>query len=299
MKRSNCAICGSGAPRKLLYKQSFAVDDLTEKVFSARRLPDGLHYQIYKCLRCGLVFSDPVLEEYEINKLYKDSRFTYKDNVADLTRTYGYYLDSLKKFRVRKNRLLEIGSGNGFFLREAKRQGYDEVWGVEPSLDAINKTSKDLRRNLKNDVYGRRLFPGNFFDVICFFQVFDHVLGPNEFLENCRYHLKPGGLILAFNHNVDYILARLLGNKFPIFDVEHTFLYSPKTMSKIFKKHGFEVLQSSQAFNYYPIGYLAKMFPFPGFVGKIMFFLVNNLGLSEMRLKMKIGNLVLISRKEK
>lgn len=79
----------------------------------------------------------------------------------------------------------------------------------------------------------------NFF----FFQTFDHISDPNGFLEEYYRILKKGGYILSFNHNIKSFTNQLLREKSPIIDIEHTFLYSPFTIKKIFEKNKFDVIE--------------------------------------------------------
>ena len=53
---------------------------------------------------------------------------SYDSHVANLQKTYGHYLSRLESYGAKKGKILEIGCGNGFFLEEAKRQGYEEVY---------------------------------------------------------------------------------------------------------------------------------------------------------------------------
>lgn len=285
MKSQFCPICGPKTAKKLLYKQNFSLGQINAKVFSARRLPDRLHYRLVRCGSCGLVYSDPILDEAKIANLYHKSQFTYADRINDLTKTYGYYLRKLNSYGVTRNRFLEIGCGNGFMLAEAKRQGYREAWGVEPSRDAIMSASSKIKNKIKNSVFDQKLFPKNYFDVICFFQTFDHIINPNQFLKDCFELLKPGGLILAINHNIESFQAKLLREKSPIIDVEHTYLYNPRTMGLIFSKNQFLVLDSGPSFNYYPLDYIFHLLTLPeGLAPKI-------------KLKFRLGNLFLIAQK--
>lgn len=289
MKTQFCPICGPRVVKKQLYRQNFILSQITARVFSARRRPDRIHYRLVRCGRCGLVFSDPVLPLSQLTSLYRESRFTYSGHVADLTKTYGYYLRYLEKYGVIKDRLLEIGCGNGFMLLEAKRQGYREVWGVEPSGDAVRQAPETIRPYIKQTVFRPKLFSKNYFDAVCFFQTFDHISQPNNFLKACFDLLKPGGLILAFNHNVESLQAKLLKEKSPIIDVEHTYLYSPATMRLIFKKNKFQVLRIGPSFNIYPIDYLWQLLSAPKWLKPPFNF----------KLKLPIGNLFLAARKPK
>ena len=292
-----CAICGKGAPRKVLYKQNFDLKDANENTFSARRLPDGIHYRILKCINCDLVYSSPILPEARLKKLYKESKITYGEQIQDLTKTYGHYLRELEKYGVVKGKLLEIGCGNGFFLVEAKKQGYKEVYGVEPSREAIKKAPREVANKIKNDLFNKKLFSRDFFDVICFFQTFDHISSPNEFLKNCFNILKPGGFVLAFNHNVSSIQALVLGEKSPIIDIEHTYLYNPKTMRMIFEKNKFQVISLLPSFNIYSLNYLIHLVPLPRKIKNFLLSFLKSIGVSKLKLRLRIGNMVLYAKK--
>jgi len=263
MKNQTCPICGPKANKKLLYSQNFKPSQLNLKVFSARRLPDRLHYKTVKCKTCSLTYADSILNKSLLSKLYKQSLFTYKNQIQDLTKTYGYYLKKLEDFNASKADLLEIGCGNGFLLLEAKQQGYQKVFGVEPSSDAVKKAPKKIKKHIKKAMFGKKLFPKNSFDVICFFQTFDHISNPNKFLKDCYHLLKPGGLILAINHNIDSFQSKVLKDKSPIIDIEHPFLYNPKTFKQIFQKNKFKVLKVKPTFNIYSLDYLFHLLPLP------------------------------------
>lgn len=58
--------------------------------------------------------------------------------------------------------------------------------------------------------------PTNHFDVICGFQVLDHVPDAAALLAACFKDLKPGGLALFINHDCGGLTNRLLGALSPI-----------------------------------------------------------------------------------
>jgi len=149
---TQCAICGPGIPAKELYPANFGVDDITPARFSARRLPDRVHYRMVRCLSCGLVRSDPVLDEATLAHLYAESTFDYEAETANLKATYGRYLAKLRAFSNHQDSLLEIGCGDGFFLEQALTQGYSKVRGVEPSEAAIRDASPAIRDQIMCDV---------------------------------------------------------------------------------------------------------------------------------------------------
>src|SRR5260370_8696538 len=83
------------------------------------------------------------------------------------------------------------------------------------------------------------LFEPGQFDTVCMFQVFDHLPEPGALLEEVREVLSTGGVLLCFNHNVWSLSARMLREKSPIVDIEHCYLYHPRTMRKLLEKHVF------------------------------------------------------------
>ena len=145
LRNTRCAICGTEGNAAELYPANFDPQALNPAVFSARRLPDRVHYRLVKCKTCGLVRSDPIATPELLAQLYHQSTFTYTDEVADLKRTYGRYLAGLDKYGARKDTLLEIGCGNGFFLQQALAQGYRSVRGVEPSRAAVSQAAPEVR----------------------------------------------------------------------------------------------------------------------------------------------------------
>jgi SAM-dependent methyltransferase len=220
-----------------VYKANFDFEAFNPAVFSARRIPDMIHYQIVRCKTCGLVRSDPVVDARALESLYQQSSFTYSQDTPNLARTYGRYLRKTEKYVVSKQHLLEIGCGNGFFLEEALSQGFREVTGVEPGRDTVEQASPEVRSKIVCDILRPGLFPPETFNVICMFQTFDHISEPNIFLEECVRLLRPGGVMLCLNHNVEALSARMLKEKSPIIDIEHTYLYSPRTIKRLFEQH--------------------------------------------------------------
>ena len=112
-------------------------------------------------------------------------------------------LRRLGRHGVPGDRLLEIGSGTGFFLQQAQLEGYGVVTGIEPSRAAASLADPSIAEHIVQAAMKPGLFEPDAFDVVCLFQVFDHIPDPNRLLRECRTVLRPGGVILALNHNVD------------------------------------------------------------------------------------------------
>jgi SAM-dependent methyltransferase len=297
LRATACAICSTLENATELYPATFSLDDLSPAVFSARRLPDRVHYRLVRCNRCGLVRSDPVADLSVVAQLYQQSTFDYGDEVANLAVTYGFYLKRLDHFGAHKGSLLEIGCGNGFFLERARLEGFSEVAGVEPSAAAIAMARDDIRNKIVCSMMGPGLFPDKTFDVICLFQVLDHIFDPGSLLVTCRQILKPGGFLLCLNHNVQAVSARLLKDRSPIVDIEHTYLYSPATMSRLLLKCGFQIKETGKVWNRYSLIYLAHLLPFSSGVKRRLLKTVNSTGIGRWSCWIPLGNLFAVGQR--
>lgn len=93
-----------------------------------------------------------------------------------------------------KARILEIGGGTGYIAEKLNLLGY----GIEVSDIASNGLFYSKNRGLQK-LYQFDLFNPPFkeaFDVICLFDVLEHLEDPNKALMKIKTMLKPGGQII-------------------------------------------------------------------------------------------------------
>jgi SAM-dependent methyltransferase len=93
-------------------------------------------------------------------------------------------------------KLLEIGAGEGEFVARALTHGVDALGLELNSVAAARARSKG--RNVEESRLEQLLpeWEGRF-DVVCSFQVLEHLSRPREFLEQAYRLLKPGGRLLT------------------------------------------------------------------------------------------------------
>lgn len=298
MKPVHCALCGL-ADYQIIYKENFSGSDLNKKTFSARRIPEKVHLRIVKCNHCGLIYSNPLIPPELLKNLYSESAYNYDFEEIDLGKTYGHYIREASINLKKKENYLDIGCGNGFMLGVAQKVGFKNVFGVEPSTDALKKAKPEFRKNIKNGMFKKGLFEKNYFDLITIFQTLDHISDPNLFLKNVYEILAPGGAVLAYNHNVNSLSAKLLGENSPIFDIEHAVLYDKKTISQIFQKNGFQTVWAGGTFNIFPLSYWLRMFPLPTIIKDLLLPLVSTGPLKNVHPKIYGVNLAIIATKRK
>jgi SAM-dependent methyltransferase len=294
---TSCAICRTAGNADELYPATLTPDAFTAAVFSARRLPDRLHYRLVSCRTCGLVRSDPVLGAEDLGRLYKASTFDYGDELAGLRATYGRALARVAELVPTRSGLLDIGTGSGFVLELARDSGWTDVRGVEPSADAIAKARPDIRPSIVMDMMRPGLIEPGSLDAVTLFQVLDHIPDPAGLLAECRQALRPGGVVLAFNHNVTAYSARVLGERSPIVDVEHTYLYSPRTIGRLFSDAEFKVESVRSVRNTYSLSYLARLFPLPAATKARLLGWLGGSRVGRLSATVPLGNLCLIARR--
>ncbi|MBO9534568.1 MAG: class I SAM-dependent methyltransferase [Solirubrobacteraceae bacterium] len=292
---TRCAICGTTGNATERWPATLTPEAFSVATFSARRLPDRVHYRMVTCDACGLVRSDPVMDSERLDGLYEQSTFDYGDELPSLERTYGEAIGLIEERLgdLPKSGIADVGCGNGFVLDQALARGWSEVWGVEPSSDAIGHASPEVGPRIKQAMMTPGLFEPGSLSGITLFQVLDHLPDPLEPLAACREALRPGGVVLAWNHNVRAVSARLLGDRSPIVDVEHTYLYSPDTMRKLFEKAGFVDVKVRPVRNRYSVSYLTHLVPIPRTAKEALLPPLRRSRIGRRELRVPLGNLCL------
>jgi SAM-dependent methyltransferase len=212
----------------------------------ARRGP----WSYLRCPACGLVLLHPVPDETALRAYYNDAyQVNFDSYFKGVRRRSGTILEELSKQFPNRGRLLEVGCSYGGFMAEARRDGWD-VTGIELSETAARYAREQLGlRVLSGSVHDNLQQLGGGYQVVALFHVIEHVPNPVQLLEMCRRLIKPRGLLALKTPNVASFIARLTGASWHwISPPAHLYLYSPKTLSLLLEKSGYQPLtfQSAQ-----------------------------------------------------
>jgi SAM-dependent methyltransferase len=290
----SCAICGPGVPYHIRFEERIDAGPIN---FAARKAPTRQHFRIVECGRCGLVYSNPILPPEAIHQLYRQSSFIQETQLEGMARDYEAEVRAILPLLERKDRVLEIGCSSGFFLKAALALGFTDVFGVEPGVESVERADPSIQPRIVNALFRADLFPPETFDLVCCFQVLDHLLEPNTVLRDVFRLLRPGGMVLFLNHDIKSWLPRLLGERCPMYDIEHIFLFDKKTVTRLLRKNGFEAVAARNTANSYTLGYALKMFPLPRLVKSALQFLAGAMNANGWRVRLPAGNMVSLGRK--
>ena len=300
MRKTKCALCCTQDDYTILYAENLPTSGISSVEYDSRRMRDYMHFQIVKCKTCNLVRSDPIIDPELIDNLYKQSDCSYtteKEN-EPLARTYGRYLENIvNSYDVNRSSYLDIGCSNGFMIEKAIEMGFSNARGIEPSLAAIEHASDKIKARIIPGMFDSSKFENETFDLISFFQTFDHIIEPNGFLQDVRKKLNEKGFVIAINHNIGSISYKFLREKSPIIDIEHTYLYDLTTMRKIFEKNQFKVHKVFPVKNWVTLSRLLELIPINEKSKNVLAKIQNGLGIQNMQLPLYLGNLGIYAQK--
>jgi len=155
-------------------------------------------------------------------------------------------LTRLEKYKPSRGRILDVGCFCGVFLGVAKDRGW-EPQGVEPLVGPAIYARGTFGVPVINDTLRPGLFAPESFDVIGAFQVFEHLIRPDDQINNMRPLLKPGGLLAIEVPNIATPLVSVLRTRHRHFVQDHVSFFSAQTLSRLLESKGFRVREV-----YYP-----------------------------------------------
>lgn len=202
-----CPLCFS---TKTVLKDTLPVADIVsrwqrdQKIDVRSEFGEVAVIELYRCLECTLEFFKP-------------------DSVAGTAALYeklehleGYYLPrkwehdtALQDMNGARNGL-EIGCGLGDFVSRVAREKHISFEGLEQSPSAVRAgQSRGVPIRLATVEEMAQSHPGAY-DVVCGFQVLEHVIDPRGFIESACTVLRPGGRLIIGVPNAKSFIKRAI-----------------------------------------------------------------------------------------
>ena len=210
------------------------------------RLADGA---AVRCTHCRLVRTLPYPSFQYDNTLHYVEGYVGREHVfAELARRFMSFIVRYAAGRE----LLEVGSGMGFLLEEARRRGF-AARGLE-----INEVEVAAMRERGLTVYRGTLeqvnLPGGSIDVVCMSHVLEHVQDLRSLLTEVRRVLKPGGVFVTSQPHYAAPLPWVLGHRWLGWDWQrHVWHFDVPALANVLSAHGLAPLAVEYNSMYHPL----------------------------------------------
>jgi SAM-dependent methyltransferase len=293
----HCPICGSADESRVFADAHLDPARLDEFAFASRKIPEYMHYRLITCPVCDLLYASPAPTTEALARAYRDAGFDSGEEARYASRTYAGYLPAIIRRIPDRHGAIDIGTGDGAFLRELLAAGFDGVAGVEPSKTPVDSARDDVRSLIRNDIFRPEHFEPGRYSLITCFQTMEHVPNPLALARAAYTLLKDGGAAFFIGHNRESVVNRLLGRKSPIFDIEHLQLFSPRSARAMFERAGFVDVEVRRVVNRYPLSYWTKLFPLPKSIKRGCLAAMKATGIGRLPIPMAVGNIAVIGYK--
>ena len=217
---------------------------LTKRLYSVTDSTSGEKFSIHFCNNCELGFTQPIPDNF--------SHYYLKNYYSSIKTTLYNILQFRRPNIIRQyssfGKILDIGCGDGGIAWALP--GY-EYAGVETSFSNI--------RNKFIKVGGIENFRDKpkTYDVITFWESFEHLKDPQKVLVKCYKLLKENGIMIIECPNFKTRERLLFGSHwFHLDPPRHVFHFTPQGISQLLTRNKFKVLKQSQLYapEYTPVG---------------------------------------------
>lgn len=163
---------------------------------------------------------------------------------------YGERTEMLQFIPADARRLLDVGCGTGLFSKNLKLRQESDVWGIEIDMDAAEKAGVILDHVVCGDILSSLdKIPDNYFDVIIFNDVLEHLYDPSGILKLMKNKLSVNGIIVASIPNVRHykLLLKLVFKKEWRYESEgtldwtHIRFFTRRSIEEMFSDCGYDV----------------------------------------------------------
>jgi len=219
-------------------------------------------FDLIECEKCKFKHIVPIPTPVELEAVYRQEYYSaekplYLERVREdlewwnlvYSERYDTFEDLLPPHR---RRILDVGSGPGFFLLHGKQRGWQTL-GIEPSAQAAAH-SRELGLEIVEDFLTEQTAKQlGTFDVVHMSEVLEHIADPKEMLQIARSLLAPEGLVCVVVPNdynpFQYTLRTVCGYEpWWVAPPHHINYFDFDSLSRLLTISGFKVVLREATF---------------------------------------------------
>lgn len=199
-----------------------------------------------KCQICNLIYISPRPGLDEMIDIYghDNAHISAQSHVEASSSKFLYAKHNLKILNkyAQDGKILEIGAGGGYFLNEARKQGFD-VYGIELNKIQANFIKEKLNIPCEESALSDNTFHDKKFDIIYHCDVISHFYDPIGEFKKSNLKLKRNGLVIFETGNLGDVKKEYLKYITKFQYPDHLFFFSEQNIKKLLEQTGFELLK--------------------------------------------------------
>jgi 2-polyprenyl-3-methyl-5-hydroxy-6-metoxy-1,4-benzoquinol methylase len=207
-------------------------------------------FSVVQCSVCDWIRQNPRPNDADIKKYYPDDYASYAKAIEDergfwnrWDRRYGVVKQCKSIERVvPSGKLFEVGCGMGIFLNEMRRRGWSVI-GIEPNRYAAEYARSRFDLDIFQGTLEEYDLTPESFDVICAWNVVEHLPTPAQDLHRMQRALRKGGLLVMSVPNLGSLDLRWFGESWMGWDLpRHLYFFSLKSLGKSLERNGMQII---------------------------------------------------------
>jgi 2-polyprenyl-3-methyl-5-hydroxy-6-metoxy-1,4-benzoquinol methylase len=235
---NQCPVCGNAPLSSFLNCKDYTVS--------------AENFAISYCQNCKTGITQAAPDQENIGKYYQSDSYISHSNTKEglVNRLYhiarnfmlGSKKNTVTKYaKLSKGKLLDIGSGTGYFLNAMKESAW-EVMGIEADENARKFSEKQFALTVFLPEKINQL-PDNQFDAITLWHVLEHLHDLGGTWKHLARLLKDTGVLLIAVPNHQSYDAKHYQAFWAAYDVpRHLWHFSPKSIETLAQEHGFQIV---------------------------------------------------------
>ena len=232
----DCPVCDSGSSKQLLVKRGFVyvVCNHCSHVYLKNRMRDEILLDLYKKSEVDVLDRKTHESPYHVDFWQK---------------VHGKYINLLTSYGISNNNLIDVGSGDGRFLRYCKdnteltlhandfcSDNYDYI------VDLVGNDNYYYNQTLNDIDFGDKKF-----GIITLWGVLEHLPNPKDVLKKCYEIMEPESKLLILIPNIYSRAFKILGANVPTLNPrQHVNFYTKESMEYLCGETGFKMIADYQ-----------------------------------------------------